>query len=250
MQGGGFNAAFFVGTGLALLLFAARPGVWTKYAANAGVALCALLALYSLLPAQTWPWLTRITTSIATFPGSWACLVLLLVVLAAVRPPQSSKVSPISIAARPNKPRGAHYDARDRQLVRDALRELDSIIWDRVSPAQLTLHKLVHRAYQSVQTGSADRLYGAIDEIVAATEVLKAVHKDLVAKFTHGRDTGEEAWAIIDINYPLTKVTVAADEYVSMLKSIRIESGAPAYDFANQGRNRLDEALVRQLGQR
>jgi hypothetical protein len=238
---------FFVALGAGLLVPTLRITPWTRRALIGASALCFVLAFLAPSSASWWPWLSHTSSALAASPVSWFVIVMALVMVAIFRAPSVVPALPVRVLLPKETPpqppeRGAHYDARDRQLVRDGLRELNTVLWDRVSPAQQTLHRLTNEGMNYVRTDPS-RVGPTIEEFGPNIEALRMARKVLQDRFISGRDTGDEVWAIIGSVDQIIASIGAAEEFIEALKSTQKADIPELFDFANARRTTLNIAL-------
>lgn len=108
-------------------------------------------------------------------------------------------------------PRGTHYDATDRQRVRDALREAKDIMTE-LANANVELHRLIPVVRDGIGTSDAAAAASSLAEM---REELVAVRSRILTRFVHGQDDGDEVHAVLDsatsdvLNLVATSITQA-----------------------------------------
>jgi hypothetical protein len=117
---------------------------------------------------------------------------------------------------------GAHYDARDRQRIRDALREIKEIMV-RLAEANTELHAITSRIRQGLGTPDAA---AASVSLSALQDELSATRVRIATRFVHGQDDGNEIHAILGNRDVLNLVVVACE---NALKATDAAATSPAY---------------------
>lgn len=213
-----FRAILFIAVEI-LLMAGPQAWGWSQNDAQVAVnlAICLLVAwVIGEVGVRLWRRRDNISRSISAARSAWSN---------ASAPPTKQADADVKPA------RGAHYDAADRQLVRNGLREFNSILWDKISPVQLDLHnQAIDAALLAIGRGELPAAFNRLGEHVIA---LQAARQELRERFVSGRDDGDEVWAIYGARDPLSGVINAIGAYRLALEDMPEWPSDALRDFAN-----------------
>lgn len=186
--------AFLIQATIAVIIFFALGT--TAFADAIGVRVATAAAPFALLPLLfAWKWI-------------------------ALPPALAKEISHLSSGVpavqSPPTPRGAHYDARDRQIVRDALRELNTMLRD-LAQVQVNVHAVAGRVRGSVGRPKSGEVVFAL---TSAKDYFEETRLRIGQRFENGRDDGNEAWAILGAGDPLNREIVAIEGVLKVMKSL------------------------------